>query len=283
MKKTLAYVSVILFAFSCQPTDNTAVEQKNAEIDSLKTVIEEGKEDMNEFFSALSEIESNLEEIKRKEKLLQVKSNDGSQDLKDKINNDVMAIYELLKENQAKLAQIQDRNKRSSLKIVELNNVISQLQDRLTEKNTEIAGLKSKLVGMDLLVDSLFSGLDSMLLNMAIKDEIIEFQSAELSKAFYVVGTKKELIEKEVLTKQGLFAGLSKIKQLKTDFNKDYFTQININELKAIPLFAENAEVVTNHPSEAFEMIKSEQFDSLKIIDAQNFWSVSKFCVIVLE
>lgn len=284
MKKILSTALIALLFFRCQTTDPQSETNSQAQIDSLQQIINNSQNTMNEYFSAIAEIESNLETIKDKEKILTANKGDNqSKDIISKINQDVLAIYELLKTNQRKLAELQSKNQRSGMKIMELNNVVEKLQSRLSEKTDEISALKTRLSGMNLIIDSLYEGIDSIMLSMAIKDEIMEYQDYELSKAFYVIGTKKELIEKEVLTKQGLFAGLQKIKQLKTDFNKNYFTEININRFKSVALFAEEAELITNHPTNSYKLIKTEKIDSLKITDINNFWSVSKYLVIVIE
>jgi len=282
--KKIACIALVLFAFfSCQ-NNGPQLTEKQAEVDSLKQIIENSENNMNEYFAAIAEIETNLEMIKSKERILSANYGDNqSQDNIDKINQDVLAIYDLLKSNQQKLAEMQVRNNKSGMKIIELNNLITRLQSQMAEKNNDISTLKSKLSSMNLLIDSLYVGIDSMMLTMAIKDEIMEYQDYELSKAFYVIGTKKELIEKEVLTKQGLFAGLQKIKQLKTDFNKDYFTEIDCKEVTSFPLFAEDAELITNHPTNSYELLKNDRIDSLIITDANNFWSVSKYLVIVIK
>lgn len=286
MKKlVLLPLALCLFLLSCEDYEKQVNDLK-AKNDSL---VREGiKRDssINDFLSSFNEIENNLAQIRQKERIITMESgsiSESNTERKDKINNEILQIYELLQSNKQKLSELEKKLKHSNYKIIELQKTIQKLQTDLTERDSTIHSLRDVLKGKNLIIDSLYKNIDSLYFYSEIKDEIITDQVNKLNTAYYVIGGKKELIANEILDKKGGFVGINKIVQLKNDFNKDYFTQININETKAFPLFVKDAEIVTNHPSDSYELIESEQIDSLKITDPKAFWEVSKYLVIIVN
>ena len=43
------------------------------------------------------------------------------------------------------------------------------------------------------------------------------------------------------------------------DFNKDYFTQIDIRTTKEIKLYSKRAELLTTHPTGSYELVKDDK------------------------
>ena len=68
------------------------------------------------------------------------------------------------------------------------------------------------------------------------------------------------------------------------DFNKDYFTQIDIRTDKEIKLYSKRAELLTTHPAGSYELVKDAKGQlTLKITNPTEFWSVSRYLVIQVK
>ena len=68
------------------------------------------------------------------------------------------------------------------------------------------------------------------------------------------------------------------------DFNKDYFTRIDLRVTKTIKLYSKSAKLMTNHPEGSYSLEKDAQGQYvLRITNPQNFWSVSKYLVITVK
>lgn len=283
MLKRIFYVVVVFAIISCS-NNQQQIDKLTFERDSIAAAAMKKDSAVTIFFQAMNEIEANLQTIKEKEGIIGLnKGVEVSVDQKDQINKDILSIYELLNSNRKKLKRVQNKLYNSGLRIEELNKTIEKLNTRLAQKDSNIAHLRMQLSNMDLLVDSLFQNIDSLYFENELKDEIIDYQRSQLNKAYYIVGSKKELLEQNVIDKKGGFVGLKRIKQLRSDFNKDNFTEIDVTQINSIPLFAENAELITTHPSESYQLFGDKKADSLVITDIQEFWSVSKYLVIVIE
>ena len=66
-----------------------------------------------------------------------------------------------------------------------------------------------------------------------------------------------------------------------TDFNKNYFTEIDIRVDQTFPLYAKQAKLLTTHPVGSYELVKdAEKLLTLNVLDFEAFWSVSRYMVI---
>ncbi|KAA6326703.1 hypothetical protein EZS27_024231, partial [termite gut metagenome] len=68
------------------------------------------------------------------------------------------------------------------------------------------------------------------------------------------------------------------------DFNKDYFTEIDIRTQKEIKLYSKGAELLTTHPKNSYQFEKdSDKQLVLKITNVEEFWSISRYLVIQVK
>ncbi len=272
--------SSALFFTSCGP----ATEERDPVKDSLATeignrdnTIAEKEEAIQEFVTAFNEISTNLDEIKAKEKI--VTGETSGTDVKSKeeqIKEDISAIYELLGKNKARVASLNKKLKQSNVKIEGLEQLIANLQRQIDEKDAEIVTLKNK-------IESLNIELGNIEANYIAIEEESEVKTEKLNTAYYCIGTGKELKEKGVTTKEGGVLGMGKTTTLKTDFNKDYFTKVDISQLTEIPVGAKKAKVLTTHPSSSYKIVGEKPVEKLVITNAEEFWSASKYLVIITE
>ena len=134
---------------------------------------------------------------------------------------------------------------------------------------------------LDEKVASLNTNVTSLKEDNEKKEETITSQDKALHTAWFVFGTKDELKEQRILSKDGLF---SKTKLLEKDFNKDYFTKIDIRIDKEIKLYSKSAQIMTSHPAGSYTLQRdaNKQF-VLRISDPDTFWSTSKYLVVLVK
>ncbi|HWY39117.1 MAG TPA: hypothetical protein VNY73_11195, partial [Bacteroidia bacterium] len=129
-------------------------------------------------------------------------------------------------------------------------------------------------------------------LNIELSNLTVNYQNAEqesavktekLNLAYYVIGTGKELKQKGITEKEGGFIGLGKTTEVKKDFNKDYFTKIDISQTTSIPIGAKKIKILSTHPSNSYKLVGEKPVEKLEITNAEEFWSASKYLVIVIE
>ena len=281
MKKILFVLSIASVLFSCNRMSEDQIKKLEAQRDSLAKSTESRDSSINQFLLAFNEIEATLNDIKEKEKIVNISApGELSQSQKDQIQSDILEMYKKIKMYKSKMAKMQKQFKSMNIKIGQMKKMITRLEATIKEKDAEIDALRIKLTGMNLVNDSLFKNIDKLTAKSEEQEVVISEKTSKLNRAYFVIGSKKELIEKGILDRKGI---LGKV-ELKSDINKEYFTQIDLSKTSGIPVFSPKAQLMSVHPSKSYLIhIAGNQVDSVKITDAEEFWSVSKYCVIVVE
>ncbi len=293
MKKLLFILLIGAGAFSCT---NKELEEKVAtlttENQELLVKAEEKDASVADFMSTFGEIEKNLAEIRSREMDIAITNSDkkmSDEDIKAKIAEDIAAINELMAQNKETIADLDKKLKWAYSGNSKLKKAMKQLKEEMTtqveERDVQIAALKEDLTNMDFTVAELNARMDTLSIENANQVATIGDKVTEINTAFYTVGTKKELVAENVVSKKGGFLGIGRTKKLKNNFNKDLFSKIDITEVRSFPINAKKVELVTNHPADSytFEKTDGKNIESLVILDPEKFWNSSKYLVVAAD
>lgn len=237
------------------------------------------KDSMYNYYAAyMNDIRTNLDLIQGKQaSLFDKKANPEMLSATDPtIVEDIQALGKLLNENQAKIAKLKAEIKNNNTQMSDFEAMIISLSEEVESKNMEIFQLQQELENMDAAFGELFEAFKET-------NEVLQTTTNELNTAYFAYGTKSELIENKVITTEGGLLGIGKNKELAADFNKDYFTEVNIMDLKEVPLGYDKVEFITSHPSTSYTLEGSGPIKKLIINDPKAFWSVSKYLVMVVK
>lgn len=292
MLRNLLISSVAIATIAIVPgcTSGKSDKEYQASYDSLLMEKSRTEDNLNEMLSLINEVEANLSQLTAAEKMIEVGSANGelSASSKDRIRSQIQALSQTLEENKAKLNEQSEKLRKSNINIAALDKKITDLQNRLNEKERVIADLTSQLDGLRGTV----AQQDSMIVDLnenkkvnettiAIQDQKIARQEAELYTAYYCFGTQKELKDQKILSGGGLF---SSMKVLPEGFNKDYFLAIDTRNVHTIELFAPKARIRTGQPVNSYRFdTDSDGNKILRITDDKAFWSNGKYLVIEVE
>lgn len=284
IKHLAFFVIIILTNFLLSNCSKGSDDSENSIKDSIENAtgnlngkLNEKDAAIQELVSSFNEIQENLNAIKEKEKIISKVTSDGDVKSKeDQIKEDIQSIYDLMAKNKDRIGSLSKKLKNSKLQIDGLEKMIENMQATLNLKDSEIEELKTKIEGLNVELSSLTTNYKTVENESNQKTEII-------NTAFYAVGTFKELKEKNVITKEGGIIGLGKTTKLSADFNKEYFTKINIEKTTSINLGAKKIKILTTHPSNSYKLIGEKPIEKLEITNTKEFWSASKYLVIILE
>lgn len=288
MKKVLFVIFAAAVFSACVDRNNTA---NNVDADVLMAEIAERDSLLLDVFSSLNEIAANLNAIRVREGLLSdaIIDSEYKKAYVSSINEGVEAIDRLLMDNrdalsklQARAAQLQKIDGRS----VELGSLVDELQAHIEEKDRAITELKSRLAELageyEQLEDKL-EDLESDFVELAeekgrLEDEV-NVQRDNLNAAYYVIGARKDLLDKNIIYKSGAIGRTLKLNENK---NLDAFIRIDTRYFTEVMIGQKNIELVTSHPEEAYRLVKGEKgvYTSLVITDPEKFWEYSKILVI---
>ena len=242
---------------------------------------------INEWMLTFDEIEKDLSTVKEKENIITMKSSDKefSKDKKQQILKDIEYVNTLLDQNKKKIASLTAQLNASGGTIKGLQVKVAELEASMKERETEIADLKATLTKKDFEIGQLNTRMSDQQVAIAQKDEKISNQTAELNKGYYAAGTYKALKAKGLVSKEGGFLGLGKKESLHRDFSDNLFTQVNIKDLKSIPVNSKDAKLITSHPSSSYELVrdKDNKIASIEIKDPDQFWKISKYAVVEIK
>ena len=289
MKSNIFFLVLFtLLISSCgrQSADYKALKSQN---DSLMQAKEKLQEEVDGYFSAINEIEQNIEKIKSAENIitLQPEGDNLDDDARAKINEDLAYLHEMLKTNKEELANLKQKLKKSGFKSSELEHTIVRITKLLEEESAKVGALNIQLAQKDSLISELGSTVNELDQNIErLKEENqnkqvkIKEQDEAIHTAWYVFGTKTELKEQKIITSDGFF---SPQRVLQSDFNKNYFVRIDARNTKSIPLYSTRAKILTSHPKSSYILEKENGNFVLLIVNPTDFWSISKYLVIVVD
>ncbi len=296
MKKLLVLLLIpaMLMTVSCNKMkeENARLKAKN---DSLLALGFQKDTTVMEFVRAFNEIQSNLDSIKLKENIISQNTSGGTEvqtSAREQITGDINAIYRMLQKNRATVAELRKKLKGSSAQVVELQAMIDNLEKSISEKDAQITELKDQLGKLNIKVTdlgnqvtNLNANVDNLSSENKAKQQALDEKTAALNTAYYVIGTTKELKDKKIIDKSGGFIGLGRSKTVTENFDKTYFTRIDVTTFTELPINKKRASLLSNHPtgSYKFEGADKKSVDKLVILNYTDFWSRSKYLVIVAD
>lgn len=289
MKKLIYAIACALAVASCNQDAAKKAEQiAQQQRDSLEQIISQKDNEINDMMTTLSDIEEGFREItEAQSRVTLAKQGEGTNTMQ-RIKENFQFIQSQMQQNKELINKLKQQVRESSVKGGQLKKIIDNLTQQLETKDHQLQALREELDRKDIHIAELDEKVASLNTNVTSlkednekKEETITSQDKALHTAWFVFGTKDELKEQRILSKDGLF---SKTKLLEKDFNKDYFTKIDIRIDKEIKLYSKSAQIMTSHPAGSYTLQRdaNKQF-VLRISDPETFWSTSKYLVVLVK
>ena len=283
MKKLIFLVMAgALILTGCDDKKSTQSLETLAQADSLSKIIEQRDNEINDMMGTLNEIQEGLREITEAENRVSIaKDGEGSNNAQQ-IKENLSFISNRMKQNRELIKKLQSQLRESSYKGDELKKTVENLIRQLDEKDQQLQQLRAELDAKDIHItelDETVNNLNTSVSNLksesASKSQTISDQDKQLNTAWFVFGTKKELKNQHIL-EDG--------KVLQSNFNKSYFTKIDIRVDKEIKLYSKSAKILTTHPSSSYTLAQDAKKQYvLRITNPQLFWSTSKYLVVLVK
>lgn len=280
MKKVVLLVMCVAGILTSCNNNNGQQEALKAQNDSLMLELSNRDAELDDIMGSFNEIQEGFREINAAENRVDLNGAIENQSAANTIKEDIKFISEKLKDNRERIAKLESSLNSSTVKSAELQKAIKNLIAQLEEKQKQIETLQAELASkniriaeLDEAVMDLNKNVDELSAENEAKAKTVAAQDQALNAAWYVFGTKSELKDQKILKKGDVLKD--------NDFNKDYFTQIDIRKEKEIKLYTKKAELLTTHPKNSYELVKDDKGQlTLKINNPNEFWSVSRYLVI---
>ena len=282
MKKLIYAFACTLAVASCnQDAAKKAEQVAQQQRDSLEQIISQKDNEINDMMTTLSDIEEGFREItEAQSRVTLAKQGEGTNTMQ-RIKENFQFIQTQMQQNKELINKLKQQVRESSVKGGQLKKIIDNLTQQLETKDKQLQALREELDRKDIHIAQLDEKVASLEEDNTKKDETISAQDKAINSAWFVFGTKDELKAQNILSKDGLF---SKTKVLAKDFNKDYFTKIDIRIDKEIKLYSKSAQIMTSHPAGSYTLQRdaNKQY-VLRIDNPDAFWSTSKFLVVLVK
>lgn len=283
MKKLFFMVCcAALLMTGCKDGKNALGLASVQQTDSLNDVIAQKDSEINEMMGTLNDIEEGFRLINEAENRVALLKNGEGTSKKQNLKENIQFIAERMKQNRELIAKLQKQLESSTLKGGQLKKTIDNLTAQLEEKDKQLLALREELDKKDIHIselDETIGNLNTNVSNLSAdnqqKAETINAQDKQLNTAWYVFGTKKELKGQHILEGGKVMNG---------NFNKNYFTKVDIRNTTEIKLYSKSAKLLTAHPASSYSLTHdaSKQY-VLRITNPQIFWSTSKYLVVLVK
>ena len=284
MKKCLFIAICVLALVSCKEEPKApVVDMVQLEAnDSLQKIIDQRDAEINEMIATLNEIQEGFRLINEAERRATLAKEGEGADRVTQIKSNIKFIQDKMASNKKLIEQLRQQLNESSFKGEELKKTIDGLVSQLESKDRQLADLQEALNAKDMRITEMDAAINTLNNDVADlknessqKSQTISEQDRQLNLAYYVYGTKSELKEQNIMDKGEV---------LKKDFNKNYFTKIDIRHQKEIKLYSKYARLMTPHPASSYRLVAdaSKQY-TLQITNPDVFWSTSKYLVILVK
>lgn len=284
MRYTIPSLLFVSFVWACGGSDSEENPWQST-IDSLEMANSNQQSEIDYYLADFMEIQKVMDSVKSRQEIIAAAggSPELSSNTRANLTNDLLELETLLNEGKAKIELLKKEVSQSKKNMKSLQALIENLQRSLEEKDGQIVVLKKELEKVNVRVQTVERSFDSLAISHARRGARIEQQTEVINTVFWATGNYTTLKVKKVISSGGFLNARSGAR-ISSDFNQDYFKTADRRKLLEIPLGTRNIHFATNHPSSAYELVKTDfMIEKLVITDPEAFWSSSRYLVIILD
>ena len=283
MKKIVLVALGLLALTACkQKSENAQDLALIQQRDSLNRIIAQKDGEINDMMSTMNDVVDGFRAINEAEERVTLARMEEGSSSSERIRENMRFIQQTMQQNRELINKLRNQLRQSSVNADQLRRTIENLTRQMEEKDAQVKELQAELQAKDIQINELHEEVTTLNNNVtALKEEstqktqTITSQDKQLNTAWFVFGTKKELREQRIY-EDG--------KVLEANFNREYFTKIDIRVDKEIRLYSRSAKLLTSHPASAYTLTQdaNKQY-ILRITNPQLFWSASKYLVVLVK
>jgi predicted nucleic acid-binding Zn-ribbon protein len=289
MSRWLLFAFCSVLILGCDNTKEQQLQQQVAQLESEHASLQQNLVDRDKYFEevmhSINDVYADLEKARVKEGKLKERAV-GAESSEQIKNTDTRAqllanigeIGTTLKASRKKITELQSRVKSMRGELTSLNKLVENLRQSLQEREQSIAMLQTKVQGLEATVAENTKAI-------AEKESLIDQQQKAMSTAYMIVGTRKELKEKGVISNEGgfLWGLLGSTTVLASGIDRSLFTAINKSKDQTLSVQGTIDEVIPHRSEDLFATAHPVENSSvLTIVQPDKFWQ-DNYLVIVVD
>lgn len=283
MKYFSVITLLVVMTVACSKKDKEELTNLQAQVEalqkenaSLKSGEKKLKNSISEYNKFLSDIENNLAEI------------NSSKEMVAKLNKEVKSNNEMAKGIRGHITSIKALMENSRLKLVTMDKSMNKLRKESNEKSDDILVLDRKIKGLaqNLLdKDAEIEMLDNELTEMEELYQLEVMSAAELkaiiNRGYFISASEKQLKSLGIVTNEGGFIGIGKVKVIKATSPDSLFIEIKKDQFTEVLIGAKKMKLITSHPEGSYELINNGlKVEKIIVLDPKAFWKNGNYLVI---
>ena len=283
MKKlTILSVLALALAFTSCDFETQAFKDMRYQRDSIQYLQQTQLDELLGYMDIVQEVDSSFEAIRESQNLLSMVPVDGEgkQSVKQRVQENISMISNLLADNNAKIAELEEKLNESDLKNTKFQKTINRLKKDLKNKNAEIAKLYKDLEAKNFKIDSLLVENQLVGQRAAELTALSEAQQAQLNAqdialhtAYFFMGTRKELKSNDI-----------NVKDKDSGYKTSLFTPVDVRTFDRLETGSKSAKILTKHPEKSYQLVRGEDKTyTLVIKNPTSFWNASKYLIIQIK
>lgn len=281
---TILLTSVLLVA--CDGDYKKQLEEDSITISQLTTDYNEAATFNDSLMLLMGDIYTGLDSINMQEGLLYNLQGSEHSDRRSEIRRNLSAIKARLAYNKQLLEQLEAKIKATGQNNTVLSKTIEKMKEHIDQQDRKVSKLEHQLYAAH---DSISSLNNKIARTQEMVEEETEakeeaqaaYQEAqnELNTVYYAIGTNKELSKNGLVEKK--FLRSTKI--MKGDFNEDFFTKEDMRTFTIIHTGAKKIDILTNMPESSYEIVDIDGLQTIKVLDVDKFWSLSRYLIVEIK
>lgn len=281
MKRLLLLIVSFTLMLACtRQQASTPVTGSPPANDSLVRQVQHKDSSIMAYIKSINSIQGSVDTLMREAKILK-KRGEPISDTGSLINELRMIGTQMLKNQQA-LVMLELKLKKSNESNDELVDMGENLSKELNERDSEIAVMQQQLVKTKATLNNLTKQFNDSL-NIIMQERAqIGIMTTKGNSVYYIIGTEKELTDKGIIVNQGGVIGLGRVPLLNGNMDASGFTNADLTNLHEIILGRSFLKMVTPHPERSYKITHTSP-DKLLITDPEDFWSKSKYMVLLVQ
>lgn len=284
MKNSILVMMATTLIAACNTELKQEIETLKSEKSELELRVREQDSIVENFTTAMLEIQENLNIIREKEGRLRVaESTTGDRfiSMKDAVIQDIQDLNAIIEESKAQISRLNKQLSSSKSKNSQLTKLLESLQKQIEEREATIAQLTKTIEERDETIRQLSRKVQVI---SEESERAISAKEAEINKCYYIVDTRRNLREKGIIDSQGGFLGIGRVKTISSSADQTLFTVGDIRQLTRIDLDTKGVRIISEHPQGSYALEKEgKRVTGLVINDPKAFWSLTRVLVVMID
>lgn len=260
----------------------TMSEQLEVEKQDLMTQLAKSESTMKEYLSVMSDADAKLSALLGQEAGQQAEAGE----LPARLQQAIADITASMEETEQKYQSARSRYYGVSAKVKALEEEVSELNILVEQRDSLINVMNEKSAALAATIDEQTANIETLTGKNNEMEATISEMTGNLNTAWYVAGTKDELMSRNVITKTGGFLGfLGRVMVLSPSLSSSSMDKIDIREKTTFPLTGtvDKLEFISLHPSGSYQLTTTDaETVTLTVTDPARFWEGSRYMVVVL-